>query len=56
MVRGQVTLFLVPSILDVSASRSVISVPNSTIVVGTNMLIGGLLKVIVPGPDRCDRC
>jgi hypothetical protein len=32
---------------DGSACRSVISAPNSTIVVGTNMLIGGLLKVIV---------
>jgi hypothetical protein len=30
-----------------SAWSSVISAPNSTIVVGTNMLIGGLLKVIV---------
>src|SRR6202158_415915 len=35
---------------DGSASRSVISAPNSTIVVGTNMLIGGLLKVIVHRP------
>ena len=35
---------------DVSASRSVLSAPNSTIVVGTNMLIGGLLKVIVHRP------
>src|SRR3984885_9474049 len=33
-----------------SAARSVISAPNSTIVVGTNMLIGGLLKVIVHRP------
>jgi len=33
-----------------SASRSVISAPNSTIVVGTNMLIGGLLKVVVHRP------
>src|SRR5262249_39440919 len=32
------------------ASRSVISSPNSTIVVGTNMLIGGLLKVTVHRP------
>ena len=32
---------------DGSASRSVISAPNSTIVEGTKMLIGGLLKVIV---------
>src|SRR6202030_1187554 len=32
------------------ASRSVISAPNSTIVVGRNMLIGGLLKVIVHQP------
>jgi hypothetical protein len=30
---------------DGPASSSVISAPNSTIVVGTNMLIGGLLKV-----------
>src|ERR1700727_3866874 len=29
------------------ASISVISAPNSTIVEGTNMLIGGLLKLIV---------
>src|SRR6185312_12714531 len=35
---------------DGSASRSVIRAPNSTIVVGTNMLIGGLLKVIVHRP------
>jgi hypothetical protein len=35
---------------DGSASRSVISAPNSTIVAGTNMLIGGLLKVIVHRP------
>jgi len=35
---------------DGSASRSVISAPNSTIVVGTNMLIGGLLKVILHRP------
>ncbi len=35
---------------DVSDSRSVISAPNSTIVVGRNMLIGGLLKVIVHRP------
>src|ERR1700734_2714964 len=35
---------------DGSASRSVISAPNSTIVVGTKMLIGGLLKVIVHSP------
>src|ERR1700719_1208605 len=35
---------------DGSASRSVISAPNSTIVVGRNMLIGGLLKVIVHRP------
>jgi hypothetical protein len=33
-----------------AASRSVISAPNSTIVVGPNMLIGGLLKVIVHRP------
>src|SRR4029077_10158660 len=32
------------------ASRSVISAPNSTIVVGRNMLIGGLLKGIVHQP------
>src|ERR1700733_2548360 len=32
------------------ASRSVINAPNSTIVVGTNMLIGGLLKVTVHRP------
>jgi hypothetical protein len=31
-------------------SKSVISAPNSTIVVGTNVLIGGLLKVIVHRP------
>src|SRR5262249_9800282 len=37
---------------DGSASRSVISVPNSTIVVGRNMLIGGLLKVIVHRPGE----
>jgi hypothetical protein len=30
--------------------------PNSTIVVGRNMLIGGLLKVIVQRPDGCGRC
>ncbi len=35
---------------DVSASRSVINVPSSTIVAGTNMLIGGLLKVTVHRP------
>src|SRR6202043_3526604 len=35
---------------DGSASRSFINAPNSTIVVGTNMLIGGLLKVIVHRP------
>src|SRR5215471_15515110 len=37
---------------DGSASRSVISVPNPTIVVGRNMLIGGLLKVIVHRPGE----
>ena len=37
---------------DGSASRSVVSAPNSTIVVGTNMLIGGLLKVTMStGPE-----
>src|SRR5580700_6859525 len=35
---------------DGSASSSFISAPNSTIVVGINMLIGGLLKVIVHRP------
>src|SRR6202161_3206779 len=35
---------------DGSASRSVMSAPNSTIVAGTNMLIGGLLKVTVQRP------
>ena len=35
---------------DGSASRSVISAPNSTIVAGPNMLIGGLRKVIVHRP------
>src|SRR5580700_9955551 len=35
---------------DESASRSVISDLNSTIVAGTNMLIGGLLKVMVHRP------
>src|SRR5208283_1134018 len=37
---------------DGSASRSVISAPNSTIVVGTNMLIGALLKVTVHRPGQ----
>ena len=32
---------------DGSASRSVMSAPNSSMVAGTNMLIGGLEKVIV---------
>ena len=36
---------------DESASRSVIGASNSTIVAGTNMLIGGLLKVIVQRPE-----
>ena len=35
---------------DELCSRSVISASNSTIVVGTNMLIGGLLSVIVYRP------
>src|SRR5579863_3932036 len=35
---------------DGSASSSVISAPNSTIVVGTNMLIGALLNVTVHRP------
>ena len=30
----------------------VITAPNSTIVVGTNMLIGGLVKVIVQRPGE----
>src|SRR6516162_4462392 len=37
---------------DGSASRSVSCAPNSTIVVGTNMMIGGLLKVIVHRPGE----
>src|SRR5580704_3703718 len=37
---------------DGSASRSVISAPNSTIVVGANMLIGGLLKLTVQRPGQ----
>src|ERR1700730_15654095 len=37
---------------DGSASRSVISAPNSTIVVGRNMLIGGLLNVTVHRPGQ----
>src|SRR5208337_3219529 len=37
---------------DGSASRSVISAPNSTIVVGRNILIGGLLKVTVQRPGQ----
>src|SRR6185437_9443418 len=37
---------------DGSASSSVISAPNSTIVAGPNMLIGGLLKVIVHRPGE----
>src|SRR5580704_6516111 len=37
---------------DGSASRSVISAPNSTIVVGANILIGGLLKVTVQRPGQ----
>ena len=41
---------------DGSASRSIISAPNSTIVMGTNMLISGLLKVSVHRPDRYGRC
>src|ERR1700722_20252940 len=35
---------------DGSASRSVISAPNTMIVAGTHMLIGGLLKVTVHRP------
>ena len=35
-----------------SASRPVMSAPKSTIVVGTNMLIGGLLKVTVHRPGQ----
>src|SRR5215467_263465 len=35
---------------DGSASNAATNAPNSTIVVGTNMLIGGLLKVIVHSP------
>src|SRR5580704_8193067 len=35
-----------------SASISVISAPNSTIVAGTKMLIGGLLKVMVHRPGQ----
>jgi hypothetical protein len=38
------------TLTDASASRSVIKAPNSTIVAGTNMLIGGLLKVMVQRP------
>ncbi|MGA7357071.1 MAG: hypothetical protein WA431_06685 [Candidatus Cybelea sp.] len=33
-----------------SGSNSVINAPNSSILVGTNMLIGGLLNVIVHRP------
>ncbi len=39
-----------PNFTDGSVSSAGISVPNSTIVVGTNMLIGGLLKLIVHRP------
>src|ERR1700722_7964598 len=40
------------TLTDGSASRPVISAPNSTMVAGTNMLIGGLLKVIVHWPGQ----
>jgi circadian clock protein KaiC len=43
-------IFEAMELTDGSASRSVISAPNSPIVVGTNILIGGLLKVTVHWP------
>jgi circadian clock protein KaiC len=43
-------IFEAMELTDGSASRSVISAPNSPIVVGTNILIGGLLKLTVHWP------